>query len=301
MQIECHITDIDPSPDLLTFFQNVLEHAAEKISLDRGTIGRVIIASYNLFGSAVSLIKPGATHTDNETGVAGGKTFPRVDGDVVVCDIVLQASLFNTLGEVLSIPPISHDWKADHEQALYVICHEFGHAMDHAIRTDVAEVPDPRSADFSITDTANYYGNIVLDEYAACKNAAVVMTETLFDYEMSEASGRVTDYQTQVSQYLGDPDQLTRRALAHFVCQGAWVIMVELAKLYGHTNCVSDRREAVCNIEDGLLGATPLTDILNRYESSYPNWDTPSQVMELAKTWHMYGDSWRSFRRSRRE
>lgn len=287
MLFECDITGIDPQPHLLAFFRRVLDHAADTVALDKGTVGRVIIASDDRFGPAVQSIKPGAGYTNSNTSIAGGKTIPRRDGDRVMSDIVLWCDPLGALVDVLADPPTSNDWGVDQQRALYVVCHEFGHAQDYALREDTADTPDPRAADFSINDTANYYGEIVMTEYVACRNAVSAMTVPLFNDEMQEARGRMVEYQKQVNHYLDNPDELTRRALAHFVCQGAWVIMAELAKLYGHTNGI-EQRAAVRALEETLLNENSLGDTLDRHGKAYPRLTTPGQIKELTDLWQKY-------------
>ena len=174
------------------------------------------------------------------------------------------------------------------QQAIYIICHEFGHALDHALRNDVSEIADPHERPFSIKETADYYGSIVPTEYAACRNSAFVMTDPLFSHEVQEAANRMTECGRQVNHYLDNPDELTPRALAHFVCQGAWVYMVELTKLFGYTAGVAEREAAVRRLEAELMEGTPLGDFLDRTGGTYPNWDIPSQIEELTSIWHRY-------------
>lgn len=288
MRIECRITGIDPQPPLFAFFQRVLEHAARRVSVDIAAIDRVIVASPDRFGESVSAIKPGATHTNTETDVAGGKTFPRRDGESVVSDIVLQGSLFGALGEVLADPPTSTQWGVDQQQGLYVICHELGHARDHFDRRDASEAPDPRNGPFSIKATADYYGGIVLTEYAASRIAASVMPPGLFDHETQEAGNRMLGNQGLVSHYLDNPEKLTRRALAHTICQGGWLLMSELARLYGHAAGDPARTEAVRSFENELLDASPLGDALAGFGETYPNWNVPTQIEQLTGIWQQY-------------
>lgn len=192
------------------------------------------------------------------------------------------------LVEVLGDPPSSSDWGLDQQQAIYIICHELGHAIDCALRDDDSEVPNPRAHSFSIRETADYYGSIVPSEFAACLNSASVMTDPLFNYEMQVAANRMTECGRQVNHFLHQPDELTPRALAHFVCQGTWVYMVELTKLYGYTAGVAERESAIRGLETELMEATPLGDFLGRIGSTYPSWDIPRQIAELTAIWHRY-------------
>jgi hypothetical protein len=191
MRVECDIEGLDPQPVLFEYFEGVLRHAAARMSLDLDTIGRVIVASPDRFGRAVDSIKPGATHTNNDIAVAGGKTLPRAEGHRVVSDIVLQVCLFESLVPVFGDPSAPGRWEVDQQQALYVISHELGHAQDHTLRNDASEIPDPRTRPFSIAETAAYYGSIVLTELAACRNSVSVMTDTLFNHDMQEAGSRM--------------------------------------------------------------------------------------------------------------
>jgi hypothetical protein len=177
---------------------------------------------------------------------------------------VLQCSLFGALAQVLSDPPMASHWDVDQQQAIYIICHEFGHAIDHTLRNDASDVADPRANPFSIKETADYYGNIVPTEYAACRNSASVMTDSLFNHELREAGLRMIECSRQVNHYLDNPDELTPRALAHLVCQGAWVYMAELTKLHGYAAGVTDRKAAVRQLETELLNCVPLGDFLDR-------------------------------------
>lgn len=288
MHVEFDIEGIDPQPELFAFSERVLRNAAHRVSIDLSTVGRVVIVSPERFGTAVESIKPGATHTNTETLVAGGKTFPRRKCERVVSDIVLQCSLLETLADVLGDPPASTHWRIDQQQAMYVISHEFGHALDHTLRNDASEVADPRSRSFSIRETAYYYGSIVLTEYAACRNSASVMTDPLFDHEMQEAGNRMKACAEQVRQFLDKPEELTPRALAHFTCQGAWLNMVELSKLYGHATRNVDLEIVVRQLEMELIEGTLLGDTLERIGSIYPNWDIPDLVADLTTIWHRY-------------
>ncbi|MHB0958789.1 MAG: hypothetical protein ACYC0X_15410 [Pirellulaceae bacterium] len=288
MRIECDIEGIDPTPELFRFFDRVLRHAAGRVSLDLTTIDRVVIVSPERFDAAVDSIRPGATHTNTETMVAAGKTFPRCDGDQVVSDIVFQVCLFESLAPVLADPPTSSDWGVDQQQALYIVTHEFGHAIDHALRNDALEVANPRARPFSIRETADYYGSIVPTEYAACRNSASVMTDSLFSHEMQEATNRMTACGRQVNHYLDNPDELTPSAMAHFVCQGAWFYMVELTKLYGYASGVPDCEAAVRELETELIDGPPLGGFLDCIGATYPNWDVSSQIEELIAIWHRY-------------
>lgn len=288
MRIDCRITDLDPQPPLQTFFGHVLAYATKTTSLDEAAIDRVIIASADRFGDAVNSVRAGATHTDNDNGVAGGKTIPRRSGNGVVSDLILQSFLFDSLCEVLSDPPTCNHWGIDQQQALYVICHELGHSQDYSIRADVSDIPDPRPSAFSIDNTAKYYGNILLSEYAACRNSVSQMTDMLFDHALQEADDRMVQNQQLVTSYVNNPNQFSRNAIAHVLCQGAWVVMVELAKLYGHVNGLENRLTAVCGMENALLKKTPLGDKLKVYGEAYPQWDIPSQTRELSDIWQVY-------------
>jgi hypothetical protein len=288
MRIECDIEGIDPQPVLFEFFDRVVRYAAGRVSLDLDTIGRIVIVSPERFGAAVDSIRSGATHTNTDTAVAGGKTIARRDGERVVSDIVLQCSLLGALTEVLGNPPTSADWGVDQQQAIYIICHEFGHAIDHSRRNDVSEVADPRARPFSIRETAEYYGSIVPTEFAACLNSASVVAEPLFSHETQEAVNRMTECGRHVNHYLDNPDELTPRALAHLVCQGAWVHMVELTKLYGYTAGIAARKAAIRHLETELLEETPLCDFLDRIGVTYPNWDVTKLIEELTAIWHRY-------------
>ena len=97
------------------------------------------------------------------------------------------------------------------------------------------------------------FGNIALTEYAACRNAACrnaasVMSEALFIHEMQEATNRMTECCKEVTHYLHNRELKTPRVLAHIVCQNAWLIMVELTKLYGHA---VGSRECEVKMRDG--------------------------------------------------
>jgi hypothetical protein len=284
MRVECDIENLDPQPVLLAFFDRVLRHAAQRISLDTNLIDRIVIASPDRFGTAVASIRPGATHTNTETTVAAAKTFSRR----AVSDIVFQCSLFGALTGVLGDPPTSSDWGVDQQQAIYVICHEFGHALDHSLRNDVATVPDPRGRPFTIKETADYYGDIVLTEYAACRNSASVMTDSLFDHEMREAGSRMAACGRQVNYYLDNAGVLTPRALAHFVCQGAWLYMTELAKLYGYGAATDARKAMARQLEGEMVAGAPLGDALDRIGAAYPAWNGEYLIAELTGVWHTY-------------
>jgi hypothetical protein len=266
----------------------VLRHSAHRISFDTALVDRVVIVSPDRFGAAVASIQPGATHTNTETMVAAGKTFSRRDGNRIVSDIVYQSSLFENLAGVLGDPPTSTLWDVDSQQASYVICHEFGHALDNSLRNNVDSVPDPRAGLFSIKETADFYGDIVLTEYAACRNSAAAMTDPLFQHEMRETGTRLAECMRQVNHSLDNPEELTPRALAQFVCQGAWFGMMELAKFYGYATAKAEHREAIRELEAGLVNGTPLSDALDHIGASYPNWDIPSHIHELIAIWHTY-------------
>lgn len=288
MRIECDIEGIDPQPVLFAFLERVLRHSAHRTSFDMALIDRVVIVSPDRFGAAVASIRPGATHTNTETMVAAGKTLSRRDGNRIVSDIVYQCSLFENLAGVLGDPPTSALWDIDQQQASYVICHEYGHALDHSLRNDVAAVPDPRARPFSIKEASDFFGDIVLTEYAACRNSASAMTDPLFHHEMRETGTRLSECMRQVNHFLDNPEELTPRALAHFVCQGAWFSMVEFAKFYGYATANAEHRAAIRELEAGVVNGTPLGDALDRIGASYPNWDIPNHIPALTAIWHTY-------------
>lgn len=288
MRLECDIEGLVPQPILFEFFERVLRHSSHRVSFDTALIDRVFIVSPDRFGAAVATIRPGTTYTNTETMVSAGKTLSRRVGTRIVSDIVYQSSLFEDLAEVLGDPPASTQWDIDQQKASYIICHEFGHALDYYLRNDVASVPDPRARLFSIKETSDFYGEILLTEYAACRNSALAMTNALFHNEMQEAGQRLRECIHQVKHYLLYPEKLTPRALAQFVCQGAWFPMVEFAKFYGYASANAEYRKAVLELETGVANGAPLGDALDRIGSSYPNWDIPSHIPELTSIWHSY-------------
>jgi hypothetical protein len=291
VQIECDIEGIDPQPSLFEFFERVLRNAAERVTLDPAMLGRVVIVSPDRFGAAIDSIRPGYlhTHTNTDIAVAVAKTMPRREGDRIVSDIVLQSVLFETLARVLGgSSPASHGWDVHQEQAIYVICHEFGHAIDHSVRNDASEVADPRANPFFIRETAAYYGNILLTEYAACRLSAPAMTDRLFSHETKEAEIRIVHWARVVRDYLDNPASFTPRARAHVACQGAWLYMVELAKLYGYADAVQARDAAMRQIETDLLNETPLCDYLAHLGTTYPAWDLPREIGDLTVMWLQY-------------
>jgi len=291
MRIECDIEGFDPQPILFSFFDSVMKDAAKRIALDPDAVDRVIIVSPDRFGKAVDSIRSGAIYTNTMTAVAAGKTIARRNAaGRIVSDIVLQRCLFESIAEALTLFQSPGDWDIHQQEALYVICHEFGHVSDYLSRNDDFEVPDPRSRPFSIKKTAHFYGNIVLTEYAACRNSSSVMTDSLFVHELNEAANRMSACSRHVNYFLDNPDGLTPRALAHTACQDAWFIMVELAKLYGHAMGNAERDASVSMIEVSLLKHEPLGAALTRIGNSYPNWNVPNLVAQLTTIWHRYSE-----------
>ena len=289
MLIEHDIREFVVQPHVIEVFERFVTAAASRINLDPQAVGRVIICGESRYGPTIATLKAGDGFTNNDLALGVGKTIPRAQGAAVVSDVVLRADLFGAFADV---PPGTLDpatWSADVQQSFYVICHEFGHVQDHALRKDTFDPPDPRPGPFSISATADYYGGIVLTEFAACRNAAPVMTQSLFDYEMQTTVERLRGIQVQTNEFLDGSGGLTRRALAHTVCQAAWVFLVELAKLYGHGHCTPAIAAEVRDFEGDLLGAAPLTNSLAEFDATYPHRDIPSQIPVLIEVWQRYG------------
>lgn len=292
MRIECDIAGLDPQPALLfLFFDSVMRDAAKRIALDPDAVDRVIVVSPDRFGKAVDAVRPGEMYTNTINAVAVGKTIARRSAGRIVSDIVLQHWLFEFIGQALTVFQSCSDWNIYQQQALYIVSHELGHALDHALRNDDSEVNDPRSRPFSIKETAHYYGNVVLTEYAACRNSSPVMTDALFGHELYEATKRMSVCRRQANYFLANPDDLTPRALAHTACQDAWFIIAELAKLYGHAKGNAERDASVSTKESSLLQHSLLGAALTQIGDSYPNWDVPNIVAKLTTIWHRYSET----------
>ena len=291
MQIEHDITDFVPQPHLIELFRRFVTAAVERSGTNPKAVDRVVICSEDRYGPIIASISPGASYTNNETAVGVGKTLPRrVDG-TVVSDIVLLASIFGTFGKVPDGEISPTEWPPEVQQIFYVLCHEFGHVRDYALRDELHDAIDPRSDPFSIPETAEYYGQIVLTEFAACRHASVVVTKALFDLQMANAAERLQAVKKRAQEYLKNQDDYnyTQRTLCHVACQAAWVFLAELAKLYGDGTRQGDLIEEVRVFERDLVEATPLTDVLDRYGAAYPVWHTPDQIEELKEVWHHYG------------
>lgn len=292
MRVECDIAGIDPQPVLFGFFERVLRYAAERVSADLRAIGRVIVVSPDRFGRAVNSIRVGAIHTNTEVVTAVGKTIARREQDHIVSDIVLHFGVFEDLAAVLADPPYGHltTWGIDQEEALYVICHEFGHVQDHKVRNDDSDVPDPRAQPFSIMATAEYYGSIVLTELAACRNSALAVTDRLFAYHIQQARERMIAHAAWLRQYLEPGAGHSPATRAHMACQGAWVWMTEVAKLYGSVFRHPDREVDIRAFEAEFLSDVPLVETLTSFSAVYPRWDVPGLITELIPTWRRYGE-----------
>lgn len=291
MLIEHDIREFDVQPHLIELFSRFVTAAAERTCADPEAVGRIIVCGESRYGPTVASLKADAGYTSNEIALGVGKTIPRIQGSAVVSDVVLRADIFGAFADVPGGVLAPETWPADVQQIFYVLCHEFGHARDHALRKDLFDPKDPRPGPFSISATGDYFGNIVLTEFAACRNAASVMTQSLFDYEMQTAAERRRATQDQADGFLAGYGDLTVRALSHAVCQAAWVFLVEIAKLYGHGCHTSSIEAEVRKLEGDLVGATLLTDILDRYGANYPSWNLPSQISALIEVWHKYSRS----------
>lgn len=288
MQIEHDITEFVPQPHLIELSRRFVTAAAELAAVSPEAVGRVIVCSEERYGPIIAEIGQGARYTSNETAVGVGKTLPRrVDGSVV-SDIVLRMDIFGAFAGVPDGALSPADWPAEVQQIFYAICREFGHARDYALRGEL-HGDDPRSGPFFIAETAEYYGQIVLTEFAACRNTSSMLTRRLFDLQMSAARKRLQAAQRQANEWLSNPDDHTRRALSHFVCQVAWVFLTELAKLYGDATGQGDLAEEIRTLERELLEETPLTDVLDAYSAAYPAWNTPDHIEELTEVWRRYG------------
>ncbi len=251
MQIEYDITEFVPQPHLIELFRRFVTAAAERSGTNSKTVGRVVICSVDRYGPIIASISPGASYTNNETAMGVGKTLPRrVDG-TVVSDIVLRADLFAAFGEVPDGEISLTEWPSKVQQIFYALCHEFGHVRDYALRAELHDAIDPRSGPFSISETAEYYGQIVLTEFAACRHASAVVTKALFDFQMADAAERLQATQKQAHEYQENQNDCTRRVLCHVACQAAWVFLVELTKLYGDGTGRSDRGSSDIRTEFG--------------------------------------------------
>lgn len=288
MKIECDITDLVPQPNLLAFFTSVLDFVARRLSLESDAVDRVIIASPDRYGPAIARIKPGSGYTVTNVAVGVGKTIPRQCAGRVISDIILQTCIFESLVPVWSESPTPERWEPEQQLFVYVVGHEFGHARDHLLRSDVSEWPDPRSGDFSIQNSANYYASIVFTDFAACLNASSMMTQGLFNWEMNEAAKRIASYKHDAIRYLSAPGTYKRRVVAHVVCQCAWVTMLELAKLYGHAKGNAAFKTAVQHLERTLAGENCIGEVLDGYRQAYPNWNPEMQIQELISVWEKY-------------
>ncbi len=289
MQIERDIVEFVPQPHVIELFRRFVTAAAERVSVNPKAVDRVVICSEERYGPVIASISPGAGYTNNETAVGVGKTLPRRVGSAVVSDIVLLMDIFGAFATVPDGDLSPADWPADVQQVFYALCHEFGHACDYALRGNLHDDADPRSGQFFVVETAEYYGQIVLTEFAACRHASPVVTAPLFDLQMREAGERLQAAQRQANEWLRNPDGHTRRALSHFVCQGGWVFLTEMAKLYGNATGRDDLAEEVRTLERELLVGAPLTNVLDAYGAAYPAWDTPDQIEKLTAVWQCYG------------
>lgn len=289
MQIEHDIIEFIPQPHVIELFRRFVTAAAERASVNPEAVDRVVICSKERYGPIIASISRGAGYSNNETAVGVGKTLVRrVDGGVV-SDIVLLMDLFGAFAAVPDGDISPTDWPTDVQKIFYALCHEFGHARDYVLRGVIHDTADPRSGQFFIAETAEYYGQIVLTEFAACRHASPVVTPPLFDLQMRDAGETLQAAQRQAREWLSKPGDHTRRALSHFICQIAWVFLTELAKLYGDATGRDKLAEEVRTFERELLAGTPLTDVLDEYSAAYPAWNTADQIEELTEVWRRYG------------
>ena len=178
MRFECDITGIDPQPHLLAFFRRVLDHAADRVALDKGTVGRIIIASDDRFGPAVRSIKPGGRGTQTPGPLWRVGRPSRGETATVSCRTsYCGADPLRDLVDVLGDPPTSNDWGVGQQRGPL---HRLPRVRPRSspLRGDTARHPRALGGK-PLLDQRHCQvlrRGSFLTEYAACRNAGLGLT-----------------------------------------------------------------------------------------------------------------------------
>lgn len=239
--------------------RQLIEDAAALLKVPNGAVEQVIVADD--YSAAVKSIDAKARVT---TKWSVGKTIAKKGSDGIVRGSIVYPA--ETIAGAIRASGGSLDrqhLQCDDQVLLYAVYHEFGHCMDYHERQvlQVANRANPGEKDM-----VEYYGPILLEEFAATCHAASATAQPIYASVAQYEDGRC------------DNEWRTKRGTSsQGKTKATWYVLVEEAKSYGLW--VGNRRLQLIASPHCLQGNQAACEIIECYHQmllklwdAYPNW-----------------------------
>lgn len=296
MEIQFLIKDLNVKEPLLKNVQHLFTSCIEAIGLDIRTVETIYIAEDSQYGDAIHRVDPTATYT-NDNGLIGvGKAISREDvkGEIVHSIVLREGIVDSALSCIISDQSIE-ELERTQRESLYVICHEIGHCVDNYERK-ILGFPKLRGNNdaFSIKRVSMYYSKLLACEFSACAHAAIFVSPELQTILIDDYIEELIKVKHGLEEFNAKYEEgvMPLYDLAYQVSGGFWFLLVQYAKLVGHTvgnnQIVLDQEthwpteifplEVSKQMQSSLLGSW----------SQYPNWPSEAIIKNWTDCWHNF-------------
>jgi hypothetical protein len=280
MKIEVLITDLDPTENLINRIKNIIAFCLKDYEYSEDNLDTIIISDDAHFKKAVQRFNPNGVYTKDEVYVAVGKNFPILTTEgKVKHSVIFHSSVFNAIFSGLQKSSDSENWEDEECRFLFVIYHEIAHCIDNQKRGIRINRPIRRDDKlFKIRNVANYYIDILKDEFVSCVIAGFAMRKKVFDLEMKSTNEaieeRLSEAKALRNRYYKDNGLLYEIAFA--VSGTIWTILIQYGKLIGSKIVNRQLTNVSMNLWNG--GSEASRKVLTQFEEG------------LGKFWDSYPD-----------
>lgn len=233
MNIKFMMENFKAEQHLIDFINKIMVTAMNDYKFDERLIDYIIIADEANFGKALSKYSNLETYTNNEHYFTLGKIIENYHDKVLTHSIIFHNSVFNNLISGMLKGSEIDEWDVNEAKSYYVVYHEIAHCIDGHTR-GIKEKQTLKGR-FKIHSIANYYTDILLDEFYCSVISAKAMYFNAFFSEVEEIkklmSNRISDAMEYRKNFNKSDEEKVKIA-----CQISglfWFILIQISKLIG--------------------------------------------------------------------